>query len=106
MRISDWSSDVCSSDLAERVGRVDEAPAQVALHGVGDEDEELLPQRLVEAEAGDRRCPLVLVGLWIDQDVDRVADGVDADEHQHCHYGNDEEALTEAAQKVDRKSVV
>src|SRR3546814_11448955 len=34
MRISDWSSDVCSSDLAEvRTGKLQGGPHVVALHG-------------------------------------------------------------------------
>src|SRR3546814_15946846 len=58
MRISDWSSDVCSSDLLLRAGLADRAgdagnsrvcadtgsPAEVVqrLHGIGDMDERLV----------------------------------------------------------------
>ena len=56
---------------------------------------ELHPQRLVEAEPFDRLLALDLVGLGADQDVDRIAERVDADEHQRRHHGDDQQALPE-----------
>src|SRR3546814_11264563 len=35
MRISDWSSDVCSSDLCQRLGRFDVTLRNVSLTGIG-----------------------------------------------------------------------
>ena len=40
--------------------------------------------------ARDRLLALDLVGLGIDQDVDRIADRVDADEDQRRHHGDDQ----------------
>src|SRR3546814_4833344 len=37
MRISDWSSDVCSSDLWQRTARAEAAVAEQALSGIGRE---------------------------------------------------------------------
>ena len=41
----------------------------------------------------DRLLALELVGLGADQDVDRIAERVDADEHQRRHHDDDEQAL-------------
>ncbi len=52
--------------------------AQVAMQRVLQENEILLPQRLVEPERGNGAPDIFLICLRIDQDVDRVADGEDA----------------------------
>ena len=73
------------------------SPVQRAL----EEHEVLLPQRLVEAERRDRALAVDLVGLRVDQDVDRVADRVDADEHEQRHHEEHDDALHAAADDVD-----
>src|SRR3546814_3867631 len=64
MRISDWSSDVCSSDLAQRTGRIavlgqDRAQHREAVEGgvrrqdeedAGDRDDEVEPGREVRED--------------------------------------------------------
>src|SRR3546814_4823370 len=74
MRISDWSSDVCSSDLAEQIGRTEQLSAKKApsyrcpgifharciragLAGTGAQDK----------RGGDRAC----VGLFVIREVMR-----------------------------------
>src|SRR3546814_8315871 len=85
MRISDWSSDVCSSDLdtgdgVELVEGVVEA--QLGDGGAGDRREQGAPQRIAQrvAEAGlqraDREALTVVLGL-----ADRLDGGALDDEH-------------------------
>ena len=50
-------------------------------------------QRLVETECCNGALAILLIGLRIDEDVDRVADGIDADEHQQRHDKQDDDAL-------------
>jgi hypothetical protein len=71
-----------------------ERASEVAGERRFDEHKELQPQRLVEAEPRDRLRPFDFVGLRADQDVDRVADRIDADEHQRRHRRDDEQALS------------
>jgi hypothetical protein len=80
---------------------VDEGAAEVAAQRVQDEDAELLDERPVEAEALGDRGPLLLVRVRVRQDVDGIADGVDGEEHQRRHHGDDEEGLAEAPDQVD-----
>ena len=61
----------------------------------------LLPQRQVEAERGDGPRPLDLVGLGADQDLDRVADGVDAQEDQQRHHQHHGRRLEQPAEQED-----
>src|SRR3546814_9074732 len=74
MRISDWSSDVCSSDLVLRVpGRVERLDAAKApLHG-------LARRRLARCPAGNRRAhrlaELVQQGVVVEGVVDRGGHG-------------------------------
>ena len=50
---------------------------------IDDEQQVLLPQRLIEAQLRDDAGALRLVRLGRDQDVHRIADDVHADEHDH-----------------------
>src|SRR3546814_18203851 len=62
MRISDWSSDVCSSDLGLRKGRCHHAGARALQRRAelpADSLEEFCAERLVEL-ATDRRADLVI----------------------------------------------
>src|SRR3546814_14049369 len=76
MRISDWSSDVCSSDLAERrIG--DEADAMFAADGQDFGLDLALPDRIFALQRGDRRglrraAPRVGAGLG-ERDVAHLA---------------------------------
>src|SRR3546814_17340411 len=61
MRISDWSSDVCSSDLDEGEGQApgacDAVPVSVHQYriGAGAQREDILEQVPVDQQAGNRR---------------------------------------------------
>ena len=70
-----------------------EGEAEIAGERGFHEQAELHPQWPVEAEPLDRLLALDLVRLGIDQDVDRIAERVDADEHQRRHHGDDQQAL-------------
>jgi hypothetical protein len=61
--------------------------------GARQEDEILLGERPIEAERRGGARDLALVGLRVDEDVDRVADGVDARENQQRHDREHGEAL-------------
>src|SRR3546814_6387950 len=77
MRISDWSSDVCSSDLIEGVARtVDEPRQDIAADGVGAEHE--FPASALHPY---RRCQEVLAEL-LDRRVRRHQVGEDGEQHQ------------------------
>jgi hypothetical protein len=80
---------------------VDERAAEVAVRCPGQKGDILDPQGLVQAQRGDRALALELVGLRIDEDVDRVADRIDADEHQQRHHDQDQHGLQAAADDVD-----
>ncbi len=72
---------------------MNEGEAEIAGERGLHEQAELHPQRPIEAEPLDRLLALDLVRLGVDQDVDRVAECVDADEHQGRHHGDDQQAL-------------
>ena len=88
-----------AEDQVDRRHAVHERAAEIAGERRLDEQPELHPERLVEAEPPDRALALDLVGVGADQDVDRIADRVDADEHQHRHHGDHQQALPEAAEQ-------
>ena len=73
-----------------------EGAAEVAGEDVAEEADVLLIERPVEAVGPDRGGADFLGGVRRDEDVDRVADGVDADEHQRGHHQHDEEGLENA----------
>ena len=93
-------------DEPERRRRVDERLAEVAVQRAAQEREVLRAQRLVEAERRDRLLALDLVGLRVDQDVDRVADRVDADEHEQRHDEQHDHALHAAADDEDEHGAI
>ena len=62
------------------------SPLQRAAHEV----EVLLPDRPVEAQRADGRLDVLLVHLRIDQQPDRIADHVHAEEHDHRHDDDDQ----------------
>ena len=63
-----------------------------------DEVQVLLPQRPVEPERLDRALDLRLIGLRVDQQVDRIADDVHAGEHDHRHQHDHQRALHQPAE--------
>ena len=63
------------------------------------EHEILLDQRTIEAIALDQRFAQGLVGCRIDHHIDRVADGIDAKEHDDRHGDHDHERLQNALNK-------
>ena len=77
---------------------VDEALAQIAVQRAVQEGEVLLPQRLVETQLGNDAGAVDLVYVLADQNVDRVADGVQADEDDHRHHQHDQQRLADAAE--------
>ncbi|MNN44527.1 hypothetical protein D3C81_1588210 [compost metagenome] len=56
----------------------------------------LLPQRLVQAQRRNGALDVLLVGLRVDQDVDGIADGKDAEENQQRHDEEHHYALHQA----------
>ncbi len=67
----------------------------------GQEFSVLRPEWLVEAQCRDRVFALDLVGERIDQDIDRIADRVDADEDEYRHHEHHQQGLQAAAYDVD-----
>src|SRR3546814_20837926 len=86
MRISDWSSDVCSSDLlqcrAAAAGHMDDAVRAVALDGVGDRDDLAGCQQQPAAVAG-----LAAAGGVEDGTVGLEAALVDGGDHRVAEIG-------------------
>src|SRR5471030_462624 len=78
---------------------IDETVAEVAMHGAGEESQILFPERLVEAELSDDACPVDLIDVLSDKDIDWVADRVQTDEHDQRHYQHDERRLRDSANK-------
>ena len=74
-----------------------EGAAEVALQRAAHEVEVLLPDRAIEAQRADRRLDVALVHLRIDQQPDRIADHVHAEEHDHRHDDDDHRSLHQAA---------
>ncbi len=72
---------------------VDERAAEIARQQPAEEAQILLPQRQIEAVLLDRERADALVGVGRDQHVDRIADGVDADEYQHRDRQHHDEGL-------------
>ena len=66
---------------------------------VAHKDEILLDQRTIEAIALDERFTQGLVRCRVDHHVDRVADGVDAKEHDDRHGDHDHERLKNTLNK-------
>src|SRR3546814_14850265 len=77
MRISDWSSDVCSSDLDDSPAAARPKVKQRCDHGLV--EPRLWARRAV---AWRFRCP-----LWLR----REQHGDGSDENEHCHRGEDPE---------------
>jgi hypothetical protein len=90
---------ITAEDQPERGHAVDERGAEIAVQRRRDEPPELHPQRPVQPEPRDRLGALDLVGLGADQDIDRIAERVDAEENQHRHGGDDEQTLRDAAEQ-------
>jgi hypothetical protein len=88
----------CPPDQRERGHVVHVADAQIAADRAQHEVPVLLDQRPVEPQPCDDRRFLVLGCRRIDQDIDRVADHVDADEHDDRHDRHHLEALEKSAQ--------
>ena len=82
-----------AEDQVDRRHAVHEGETEIAGERGFHEQAELHPQWPVEAEPLDRLLAFDLVGLGVDQDVDRIAERVDADEHQRRHHGDDQQAL-------------
>ena len=64
------------------------------------EGEILLEQRLVQAERRHGARLLGLVGLRIDQEFDRIADRINAQEYDHRHHQQYKTGLRQAAEGV------
>ena len=75
-----------------------EGAAEIALEEVLEENEVLLPHRPVEPEIGDDLVHAGLRAFGRGEDVDRVPDHVDAEEHQHRHHEQDEDRLQDASE--------
>ena len=60
-----------------------ETATEIAVHRVVDKQQILLPQRLIQPKRRDDARAFCLVRLGRDQDIDRIADHMHADEHDH-----------------------
>ena len=89
------SQSLAGENEIDRRNPVHEGRAEIAGERGRYEQRKLHPQRTVEAEPLDGLLALELISLGADQDVDRIAKRIDADEHQGGHYGHDEEPLPE-----------
>src|SRR3546814_13680351 len=85
MRISDWSSDVCSSDLDDSPAAARPKVQQRCDHGLV--EPRLWARRAV---AWRFRCP-----LWLR----REQHGDGSDENEHCHRGEDPEPAAEIGER-------
>jgi hypothetical protein len=65
----------------------------------------LLVDRQVQPQRLDGIAKALLVAVRIDQDIDRIADDVDAEEHEHRHREHDDAALQDAADDEDRHAL-
>src|SRR3546814_14470577 len=79
MRISDWSSDVCSSDLTHRVAKKDDGAARRRRAGPVDEREKVgldtrEPAFAIVAERGCRERILAMPAMVDRRDVHPAAD--------------------------------
>ena len=63
---------------------------------VAHEDEILRVQGPVKTVALNQAFAQGLAGRWIDHDIDRVANGIDANKHQHRHRHDDQHRLQQA----------
>ncbi|RMS14017.1 hypothetical protein ALP75_203440 [Pseudomonas syringae pv. actinidiae] len=86
-------------DQAHGVFVINETLAQIAVHGALEKDQVLLPQRLVQPQVRDGLQAFGLIEVFTDQNVHRVADGIQADEHHHRHQQNDQQRLGQATQR-------
>ena len=77
-----------------------ERAAELAAERAREEIPVLHRQRLVEPERRGRARDLGLVGLRVDEDVDRVADRVDAREDERRHDEQHERALRERGGEI------
>ncbi len=65
---------------------MNERAAEVAVQRAEQKFTVLRPKRLIEPQRDDRVLALILVGLRVDENVDRIPDRVHADKHQHRHH--------------------
>jgi hypothetical protein len=89
-------------DELQRGHAIDEGAAQVTAQRAAQEGEVLLVQRPVQPQSDGGAQLLGLVGLGVDQQFDRVADGVDTQEHQHRHRHQDEAGLRQTPQNLSQ----
>jgi hypothetical protein len=69
------------------------------MHRAIKKEQVLLPQRLVQPQPGNGRQPFLLVQVFANQDVGRVADGMQADEHDQGHGQDHQCGLTDPPQQ-------
>jgi Mn-dependent DtxR family transcriptional regulator len=77
--------------------------AELTLESVAEEDDVLLPDGSVETETDLELRKATLIAFLRCEKIDRVADHADAEEHDHRHREDDEDALDEATQDEDRQ---
>src|SRR5690606_10386042 len=85
---------------------VNEGLAQIAAYRVRDKGDVLPPQGLIETQCAHGGFDVALVGLRADEDLDRVADGVDADEQQQRHDEEHQQRLQPASREKTDHGVV
>ena len=79
---------------------MDEGIAEISNDGVPQEHEELLVQRQVETEGLAYAFANGLIGRWVHQDFNRVADGKNPDENQQGHHQQSRERRNDATQGI------
>jgi hypothetical protein len=84
-------------DQADRGLVINETIAEIAVHGAGEERQVLLPEWLVEAESRDDARAVDLIDVLPDQDIDRIPDRMQTDEHDQRHQQHDERRLRDSA---------
>src|SRR3546814_1836335 len=98
-RISDWSSDVCSSDLYDARAGLDRAAALV---GVDDPGERLEEGRLARAVAADQREPVTRTDMHVEP-AEQPAGALDQTEIFICEDGSSHDGASPKAARADRQ---
>ena len=75
---------------------IDVGTSQIALQQVADVVEVLFDNRPVETKAGNGAFTNVLRRFGRDQYLQRVADGIDAGEHDHRHHRHHDNGLQQS----------
>src|SRR3546814_6071549 len=106
MRISDWSSDVCSSDLAQRIGELGQEGVEAFGEGGGERCERGAPRGVVTLGLGvEREQPRPAIGALESGGVRATQEGAFArDLFGDEHFAGRSEEHTSELQSLMRTS--